>query len=89
MITTAPIEDCAWEFLDNLGPCSIPEDLSEIDATWIFYTLSESGEAGVEEAALNLDRATLNGLAFDLRDIWHTARCEQLEWDRHGRYDYE
>jgi hypothetical protein len=91
-MTTTPIiteNDLAWDYLNNLGTFSIPEDLSEIDATWVYYMLDDCGEPEVEEAVEALGWADLVSLASDLRDAWHTARCEAMEWERNRPHDYE
>jgi hypothetical protein len=78
-----------WRYLDNLSAKQIPSDLTEIDATWVYYTLQESDDPAVEALMGYVGRRELELLAMDLRDVCHTAMCEQMEWDRHGRYDYD
>jgi hypothetical protein len=73
----------------NLGVFDIPEDLSEVDAHWVYCVLSDSTDPFIEDIAEFLGWFTLDGLAYDLRDTWHTARCESMEWERDRPHDYE
>jgi hypothetical protein len=77
------------EYLDNLSASQIPSDLTEIDADWVDHILQESDDPVIEALMEHVDRHELEALAFDLRDVCHTAKCEQMEWDRHGRFDYD
>ena len=75
-----------WEILCGLPCASIPDDLSEIDADWCFYSLEEHAcKLSDEIMADNLDLIpwqTLRDFAYDLRDLWHTARAEAAEFTR-------
>lgn len=84
-VATAAYE-IAWRFLRN---CPIESNLEEIDAHWVLLTLQDSGEPDVEEISFNLCQQDLNLLAYDLKDIWHEAICEAMQWDNWDRYDYD
>lgn len=81
-IDTAPL----WKILDDLPWSAIPDDLSEIDESWCFYRLEDQVDhLDDDELANILDRITwqiLHNFAYDLRDIWHTARVENAEFLR-------
>lgn len=83
-IDTTPL----WEVLRDLPFGDIPEDLTEIDGEWCYSMLCDYCAGELWELASELTRSELDLLAFDLRDQWHTAICERMEWDRSGAYDY-
>jgi hypothetical protein len=78
----------AWEYLLNLSSYDVPTDLSEITESWVFFTLEGSDDPNVEEAATILSWKEVNLMAYDLRDIWHDAKIEQMQWEYNDRYDY-
>jgi hypothetical protein len=86
---TATDLDAIWFHLDGLTDMDIPSDLTEIDAAWIYAVLNDVDSECIQEALMHVTRKELDLYAYDLRDRWHTARCEALDWDRNGRFDYE
>ena len=80
-----PVADISplWDALNGLGWSKIPSDLTEIDAAWCSLRLLELDTDGELSDLLQLATwEDLNGFAWDLRDAWHTARCEAREFDR-------
>ena len=90
-MTAPPAVDLSplWAHLDDLPSCEIPSDLTEIDGPWVYYVLYEVDCEQIEEALLHTSRKDMEGLAYDLRDKWHTAICERAEWDANRPHDYE
>ncbi|MGA0200800.1 MAG: hypothetical protein ACO3NK_17085 [Prochlorotrichaceae cyanobacterium] len=71
-----------WDVLDGLGWHDIPEDLSEIDENWCFNRVVEYCAGELEELAYDASWEFWAGCAYDLRDLWHTARAENAEFRR-------
>ncbi len=90
-MTTATAVDLSplWAHLDDLSDFDIPSDLTEIDAAWVFSVLDDVDSECIQEGLQCVTYEILNLFAYDLRDLWHTARCEQAEWDSTRRRDYE
>ena len=79
-----PVADFAplWEALDSLGWSEIPTDLTEIDENWCYCKLSELGQDEIDDLLQLVTWETMTGYAYDMRDNWHIARCEAIEFDR-------
>jgi hypothetical protein len=77
--------DPLWDALYNLGWSEVPTDLTEIDASWCYFALSELGQDEIDDLLQLAPWDVMNGFAYDLRDAWHTARCEAMEFDREVR----
>jgi len=70
-----------WERLKALPSASIPDDLSEIDADFCYYSLEQYAHTLSEDTELDrLPWEILRGFAYDLRDLWHTARAEAAQF---------
>ena len=85
-----------WDYVQNaLEWQDTPTDLSEMDGQWVQDWLAARLEMADQELLDELEPVMQRmiprdwaGLAWDLRDVLHTERCEAQEWARYGHKEF-
>ena len=89
MITTTPNLTACWQYLTGVPFDGTFDDLEDIPPSWVDSARADAEDPVVLGSLEGLSWKDLQGFAEDLRDYWHTALAEAMQWDRFQRYDYD